>query len=38
MDLNSLKPTSPDPRATFRGGPRGGGALPTGQFGFLLMF
>jgi hypothetical protein len=35
MDLNSLKPTSPDPRATFRGGPGGKKELlPTGSVQF----
>jgi hypothetical protein len=34
MDLNSLKPTSPDPRATFRGGPRGGRSFTNGSVRF----
>lgn len=35
MDLNSLRPTSPDPRDTFRGGPGGDREpLPTGQVQF----
>jgi hypothetical protein len=40
MDLNSLKPTSPDARPTFRGGAQGEkGDLTNGvgDFSFLLL-